>query len=200
MQWENFAPLSSIPSVFHAFSLRTEINTKTDDFPRQALRTLGYDSFAAAEQPHGNSVAVANTPGIFPAVDALITNQPGLPLVIRCADCAAVFIVDRHTTAIGLIHSGKKGTLANIAGNTVIAMRNAYGTTPANCVVFISPCIGPCHYEMDIRSEIEHQLRAAGIQEVHSPKICTACHLDRYFSYRAEKGHTGRMLAVLSIR
>ena len=200
MQWETFAPLAEIPFIFHAFSLRTDANTKADDFPRQALLTLDYKSFASAEQPHGNNIAIATHPGIFPGVDALITGQPGLPLVIRCADCAAVYIIDRRTPAIGLIHSGKKGTLTNVTANTVTAMRDFLGTKPGDCAAFISPCIGPCHYEMDIRSEIEKQLDTAGIKEIHNSPVCTACHLDRYFSYRAEKGQTGRMLAVLSLR
>jgi copper oxidase (laccase) domain-containing protein len=145
--------------------------------------------------------AVFETTGkCVPMVDALVTTAKDLPLVIRCADCAAVFIVDRHTPAIGLIHSGKKGTLANIAGNTLAMMTQRYGTDPRDCLVMIGPSIGPCHYEMDIWSGIEGQLREAGVREIHNPRICTACHLDRYFSYRAEKGHTGRMLAVLSLR
>ncbi len=135
-----------------------------------------------------------------PMVDALVTATNGLPLVIRCADCAAVFIVDQHTPAIGLIHSGKKGTLANIAGNTLAMMGQRYGTDPRNCLAFIGPSIGPCHYEMDIWSGIEGQLREAGVRDIHNPRLCTACHLDRYFSYRAEKGQTGRMLAVLSLK
>jgi YfiH family protein len=204
MPFETFAPLSRIPFVTHAFTLRTSDDTKADDFEARTLTTLGFASnrFASAEQTHGNGVAaVFETTGkCVPMVDALVTTAKDLPLVIRCADCAAVFIVDRHTPAIGLIHSGKKGTLANIAGNTLAMMTQRYGTDPRDCLVMIGPSIGPCHYEMDIWSGIEGQLREAGVREIHNPRICTACHLDRYFSYRAEKGHTGRMLAVLSLR
>jgi copper oxidase (laccase) domain-containing protein len=125
-------------------------------------------------------------------VDALITWQPDLPLVIRCADCAPVFIVDRTTPAIALIHSGKKGTLANVVGATLQKMTG-------DCLAVIGPSIGPCHYEMDIWAGIEQQLREAGVRDIHNPRICTACRLDRYFSYRAEKGQTGRMFAVLAL-
>jgi hypothetical protein len=52
---------------------------------------------------------------------------------------------------------------------------------------------------MDIWSDLEGQLRQAGVNDVHNPRVCTACHLDRYFSYRAEKGKTGRMFAVLAL-
>jgi copper oxidase (laccase) domain-containing protein len=189
--FETFALLSALPGIRHAFSLRTAANTKSDDFQPQFVHALGYTDYACAEQPHGNNVAIANHPGIHPGVDALITGKRNLPLIIRCADCAPVFLVDRRTPAIALIHSGKKGTLTNVVGETLkhIAADFAY----------IGPCIGPCHYEMDIRSEIENQLRAAGVKEIHSPPVCTACHLDRYYSYRAEKGQTGRMFALLAL-
>ena len=188
--FETFTPLNALPFVQHAFSLRSADDTRADDFPARFTRQLGYDSFAAAEQPHSNAVAVVAAPGLVPGVDALVTRQRGLPLVIRCADCAPVFLVDRRTPAIALIHSGKKGTLANVVGN---ALKHIQAD-----LAFIGPSIGPCHYDMDLWSEIERQL--AGVAEVHNPRVCTACHLDRYFSYRAERGQTGRMLAVLSLR
>jgi purine-nucleoside/S-methyl-5'-thioadenosine phosphorylase / adenosine deaminase len=204
MPFETFAPLLRIPFVTHAFTLRTSEDTKADDFEARALTTLGFASnrFASAEQTHGNGVAaIFETTGErVPMVDALVTNTKDLPLVIRCADCAAVFIVDRNTPAIALVHSGKKGTLANVVGNSLAVMAQRFGTDPSDCLALISPSIGPCHYEMDIWTGIEEQLREAGVRDIHNPRICTACHLDRYFSYREEKGHTGRMLAVLSLR
>ncbi len=185
MEFETFAPLTELPFVKHLFTLRGYAG-----IPPHAV---------SAEQTHGNEVAVVTTPGNVPRVDALATRQPGLPLLIRCADCAAVYIVDRRTPAIALIHSGKKGTELNITGNTVAAMRERFGTDPTACRALISPSIGPCHYEMDIWASIESQLQAAGIRDIQNLRICTACHLDRYYSYRAEKGHTGRMYALLAL-
>ena len=203
MQVETFAPLLQFPFVTHAFTLRTNEETKVDDFEARALAALGFSPvrFASAEQTHGNGVAVIfeTTGERVPLVDALATSVRNLPLVIRCADCAAVFIADRRTPTIALVHSGKKGTIANIVGSTVSTMQQKFGTNPADCTSFISPSIGPCHYEMDIWSRLEQQLRLAGVSDVHNPRVCTACHLDRYFSYRAEKGQTGRMFAVLAL-
>ena len=204
MQFETFAPLSQFPFVLHAFTLRTTEDTKTDAYEERSVATFGTclaACYASAEQPHGNEVAIpAKGARHVPRVDALTTCETGLPLVIRCADCAAVYIVDHRTPAIALIHSGKKGTLTNITGNTIVRMQERFGTKPADCLAFISPSIGPCHYEMDIWSGIERQLRDAGVREIHNPRVCTACHMDRYFSYRAEKGQTGRMLAVLILK
>jgi copper oxidase (laccase) domain-containing protein len=52
---------------------------------------------------------------------------------------------------------------------------------------------------MDFAAEIERQARACGVRHYHDCGICTASHLDRYYSYRAEKGKTGRMWAVFMI-
>jgi polyphenol oxidase len=188
MRLETFAPLAQLDFLTHVFSLRTD-ETKTDDFEPRLLHELGFTGCASAEQPHGNGVAVVTGPGRVPGVDALVTRQRGLPLVIRCADCAPVFLVDRQTPAIALVHSGKKGTQANVVGSALKHIQADFA--------FIGPSIGPCHYEMDLWTAIERQL--AGLA-VHNPRICTACHLDRYFSYRAEKGNTGRMFALLSLR
>jgi hypothetical protein len=202
MQFETFAPLRDLPFIAHAFTLRTAEDTKADDYEAGVVQALGFTNYARAEQPHGNGVAVVEGPTInhppssILYVDALVTRERNLPLVIRCTDCAPVFIVDRRTPAIALVHSGKQGTRANVAGNTVRAMLG----NPEDCLAFIGPSIGPCHYEMDIWSGIEQQLRDASIGEIHNPRVCTACHLDRYFSYRAEKGRTGRMFAVLWLR
>ena len=204
MQFETFAPLRQLPFVTHAFTLRTNEDTKADDFEGRALTALGLPPgrFGSAEQTHGHGVAVIfeSTGERVPLVDALATSAKNLPLVIRCADCAAVFLVDPRAPAIGLVHSGKMGTRANIVGNTLATMRQRFGTNPTDCLAVIGPSIGPCHYEMDIWSGIEQQLRDCGVRNIHNPRVCTACHLDRYFSYRAEKGQTGRMLAILALK
>src|SRR5205814_7030273 len=113
--------------------------------------------------------------------------------------CAAVFLADRATPAIGLAHSGKAGTAGNIIGHTLRVMREQFGTDPRDCLACISPSIGPCHYEVDLWAGLEHQLQAAGVGAIHNPRCCTACHPDRYFSYRAERGQTGRMYALLAL-
>ena len=201
--FETFAPLSELSLIHHAFTQRTADDTKVDEFEERFVIAQGFspDSYASAEQPHGNTITVPGKGARrVPHADALATCETGLPLVVRCADCAAVYVVDRQTPAIALIHSGKKGTLGNIVGHTVFRMQMEFDTHPHDCLAFIGPSIGPCHYELDIWSGIERQLHDAGVREIHNPRVCTACHLDRYFSYRAEKGKTGRMFALLALR
>jgi copper oxidase (laccase) domain-containing protein len=66
-------------------------------------------------------------------------------------------------------------------------------------IVQLSPCIRPPHYEVDFAAEIIRQCRVLGVRNVRDCGTCTACDLRRYYSYRAEKGKTGRMLAVLGL-
>jgi hypothetical protein len=65
--------------------------------------------------------------------------------------------------------------------------------------VQLSPCIRPPHYEIDFAAKILRQCREVGVKEVHDCGVCTACDLQNYYSYRAEKGRTGRMLALLAM-
>jgi len=108
MRCETFAPLAGYP---HGFTVRDPADdTRAAAFPAQVAHAHGFTGVAMAEQIHGTGVAVVHQPGWVAGVDALITRQRGLPLLIRCADCAPVFLIDRATPAIALIHSGKQGT------------------------------------------------------------------------------------------
>lgn len=154
-----------------------------------------------AQQIHGAGVACINEipDKPVPGVDALITSQTQIALVIQVADCGPVYFYDPRQRAIGLAHSGRRGTEVNVAGATIRAMHKHLGSDPANLVVFLGPCIRPPHYEVDFAAEIGRQVQREGVQDYTDSKICTASNLDAYYSYRAEKGHTGRMWAVLML-
>ncbi len=155
-----------------------------------------------AEQVHGNNVALVGDIGCyFPVegVDALVCSRTAdCCLGIYVADCAAVWIYDTRTGARGLLHSGKIGTELNIVSKTLKAMYKYEGTKAQDCIAVISPCIRPPHYEVDIASEIKRQLSDAGIQphNIIDSGIDTASDTENYYSYRVEKGKTGRMLAL----
>lgn len=171
-------------------------------FHQQLLRDAGVnpDSLATAEQVHGADVAVVERPGQTSGVDALVTNCAKLPLGIYVADCAAVYFLDPVRRAIGLAHSGKKGTEGRIVVATLETMRKAYGCDPSDIVSLVSPCIRPPHYELDFAAAIRAQLDECKVGKVIDSGICTAAHYDRFYSYRRELGQTGRMLAYLELR
>lgn len=74
----------------------------------------------------------------FHDIDGLVTNEPGLCLVTSYADCVPLYFVDVKNRAIGLSHSGWRGTVGNICKNTLALMREEFGTTPAD----VTACIG----------------------------------------------------------
>ena len=155
-----------------------------------------------AQQVHGNKAALVGDIGCsYPVegVDALFCGgKADCCLGIYVADCAAIWIYDTVTQSRALIHSGKAGTLQNIAGETLNAMYKVLGVHASDCIAVISPCIRPPHYEVDIVTMIKQQLVEAGIAPEHitDSGLDTAADLNTFYSYRIEKGNTGRMLAL----
>ena len=134
-------------------------------------------------------------------VDGLITTNRGVLLGIYVADCCAVYLADRRGRAVGLVHSGKKGSEARIAVRA-IAMLGDLGIHPSDLIVQLSPCIRPPAYEVDFAAQIRRDCRDAGVPggQIHDSGECTSRDLERYYSYRVERGQTGRMLALLGFR
>ncbi|MEI6871816.1 MAG: polyphenol oxidase family protein [Verrucomicrobiota bacterium] len=154
-----------------------------------------------AEQVHGAAVAVATFEAgdYYADVDALITNDPRVCLGIYVADCCAVFVVDMEHKAVGLVHAGAKGTRLGVVPATLNAMRRSFGSRPQSLSVVLSACIRPPHYEVDFAAQIRKQCEEFGVPQVWDSRQCTGADLDRYYSYRMERGRTGRMLALLAV-
>jgi copper oxidase (laccase) domain-containing protein len=209
--FEQFDALSAVPGLRHGFTLRIPgLDVRADR--SVALARLAEDHarvremlglravpLVLGEQVHGAAVAVVDADSRSPVagVDGVITAGSDVCLGVYVADCCAIYLVDPVTRTIGLAHSGKRGTDGNIAGVTVRKMVETFACQPAHLIAQLSPCIRPPHYEVDFATMIVAQLRAAGVQQVHDTARCTACEPERYYSYRAELGRTGRMLAIL---
>jgi YfiH family protein len=203
MDLETF-PALELAGLRHAFSTRSqEPLEKLDAELQRVFLAAGFPMQDAVqgEQVHGNRAQAVYTPlGIrVPEVDALATSVPRLPLVVRVADCGPIYFYDPVQRVIAVAHSGRRGTEGNILRATLDGMRETYDTRAENVIVQLGPCIRPPHYEVDFAAEIARQAQAAGVRHFHDCGICTALHLDRYYSYRAEKGKTGRMWAVLML-
>lgn len=162
---------------------------------------LGAHSFITAEQVHGAEVAIVDETTRVPVAgaDGLITAATGVCLGIHVADCGPVFLVDPVRHVIALLHSGRKGTESAITSVAIRTMQREFGSDPATMVVQLGPCIRPPLYEIDFAADILRQAREAGVREVHDCGTCTGANVERYYSYRIEKGRTGRMLALLAL-
>ena len=188
-------------------------------------RNQAYKHLVSARQVHSSRVYhVSVDPGEDLKVDgydALITDLPGMGLMIQQADCQAVMLYDPLKQAAGIAHVGWRGTVANIIAETVFAMSQTFSTEPVDIIAAISPSLGPCCAEfINYRSELpaalhgyqvrpnyfdfwvisRDQLCAAGIrpENIHVAEICTCCNQD-FFSYRRERD-TGRSASVIGLK
>ncbi|MDO4477771.1 MAG: peptidoglycan editing factor PgeF [Lachnospiraceae bacterium] len=158
-------------------------------------------------------------------VDGFITDTPGVILSTFYADCVPLFFADPVHKAIGLSHSGWKGTVGQIGRITLEKMNAAFGTQPEDVIVVIGPSIcvdcyevsedvaghfpaecliakGGGKYQLDLWKANELILLKAGIRQEHlmTPDICTACNMDFLYSHRASGGRRGNLGAFLGIR
>lgn len=117
----------------------------------------GIQDFVLSDQTHTTNVRKATEEdrgkGIvyqkdYCGVDGLITNEKHIVLATFYADCVPLFLVDKKHRAIGLSHSGWKGTAGRMGEHTLLAMREAYGTNPEDVEIGIGPSICKDCYEV----------------------------------------------------
>jgi len=167
--------------------------------------------------------------GVY-ATDGLITNTSGLALVTMHADCVPLFFLDPVKKAIGMTHAGWRGTLNDIAGETVRRMTGCFGSQAKDMLVGIGPSIGSCCFEVgaevvgafrekwDFADEIIENNReklhinlqkantkllchmGVSINHIEIAGICTMCNKDDFFSHRRDGAARGSMAAFLALR
>ena len=162
----------------------------------------------------------------YPECDGLVTNEPGLALVVFTADCTPILLWDPVTGAVGAAHAGWKGTAADIAGKIVQAMMDAFGCDPKNIHASIGPNAGVCHFETDadvpnamleafgeeVQAFIQPKghkyyvnlreinaliLRRAGVENITISHHCTMCQPDLFWSHRITKGQRGAQGGII---
>lgn len=157
-------------------------------------------------------------------VDGMVTNVPGVVLATFYADCVPLYFVDPVRRAIGLSHSGWKGSAGKIGCETVSLMTKAYGSRPEDMIAVIGPSIcQTCYevseevavrfpkacsyrkdngkYQLDLWEANRRVCLESGLKEsrIFLPEICTCCHSDLLFSHRATGGKRGLLGAFLGI-
>ena len=119
---------------------------------------LDFAKLVTAQQTHSDRVAVvtASDAGRGNVVysdaldntDALVTNVPGLPLMVFVADCTPVLLFDPVKRAVGAVHAGWRGSYDSIAARAVETMTAAYGSRPEDILATIGPSINGADYEV----------------------------------------------------
>jgi hypothetical protein len=154
---------------------------------------------------------------VISGVDALSVSQPNLPLAVLVADCLPIALASPEERLLVVAHAGWRGVASGILARAVGEFEK-----PSGVLAVIGPAIGPCHYAvgdevaeavasgsgsgavterrrgrryLDLPRTAERSFRADGVRSIEVSELCTACHPDRFFSYRRE-GSTGRQALV----
>ena len=172
-----FKNLSATGIVKHGFSTRKggvstgifssmNLNFKRGDDPDAVMENyrrmaaalnMRVEDMVLSDQTHTTNVCVITEedrgkgilkPQDYSDVDGMITNVPGIVLVTSYADCVPLYFVDPVRKAIGLSHSGWKGTVGHIGQKTVWKMHEVYGSEPKDIVAAIGPSICQSCYEV----------------------------------------------------
>ena len=198
-------------------------------------KSLGFEisDLVLTRQVHSDIVRVvsrADCNGCFhrnyPECDGLITNDPGVALVIFTADCTPLLFHDPVTGAVGAAHAGWRGTAQDIGGKTVRAMVRQFGCDPANIRAAIGPNVGFCHFEtdadvpeamletygeairpwirtvgekfyLDLKAINRFALERAGVRYVEVSEDCTMCQSHRFWSHRISGNNRGSQGAII---
>ena len=201
---------------------------------RIALATLERDTTSVYDvwQVHGVDVAIAEAPRppdiLHQPADAILTDKPGITLMMRFADCVPIMLYDPVRKVVGIAHAGWLGTVLGTVRFAVEAMQSHYGSRPADILAAIGPSIGPDHYEvgpdvviqvrqafgseaesllsynndstrLDLWAANRLLLEHAGVGQVEVAGLCTACAIKDWYSHRAERGRTGRFGAIIAL-
>jgi polyphenol oxidase len=116
---------------------------------------LKMEQFFVVNQVHGEKILVIDRPlADFivpepPQFDAIITDQPGVAIGIKTADCVPIFFVDKVKRIIAVAHAGWRGTALAIAATVVHTLIKEFGCRTDDLIAAVGPAIGPCCYQVD---------------------------------------------------
>lgn len=195
------------------------------------LETIGGNLLVSVKQVHGTEALILSKDAwdaelldsLKPQnADAIITDIPGITLMIQVADCQSVLLYDFSKRVIANIHSGWRGSINNIIGRTIDVMVRNFGSLPENIIAGIGPSLGPCcaefiHYREEIPGTLwkyktasdyfdfwtmsKDQLLSRGLKyaNIAIGNMCTKCNSDMCYSYRKEK-ITGRLACTIGLK
>ena len=211
-----------------------------DENYRRIAEVLGssVEDMVCSDQTHTDHIRLVTAkdrgkgvtrPKDYTDVDGLITQEKGIVLCTYFADCVPLFFVDTVRRAIGLSHSGWRGTVQKIGRKTVERMKEAFGTDPKDVYAAIGPSIcqdcyevsedvaeefgksfpagelfyetKPGKYQLDLWEANRLVMLEAGIpaEHIEVTDLCTCCNPDFLFSHRASHGQRGNLAAFMKL-
>jgi YfiH family protein len=148
--------------------------------------------------------------------DALVTNESGLSIGVRTADCVPILLLDSKQRAVGAVHAGWRGSASQIVRCAIHKMIQTFDSEPKNIFAAIGPCVRECCYEvgyevrqrfgkegrgnLDLAGENKRQMESAGLptHQIFDSCLCTCCQIETFYSYRREPQEPGRLLSAIT--
>jgi len=209
-------------------SFSTGDNAKHVETNLSIIREVtGAMSLRFLNQVHGRDILILRATTLQDdgepcTADAVITDVPGIALLVKQADCQAVILYDPFRKVVANVHCGWRGNVHGLLRDVIAAMKAEFGCEPSQLRAAIGPSLGPCCAEFVTHREIfpdsfmpfmirenyfdlwaisRYQLVHSGLKETHieSADWCTCCRTDLFYSYRAE-GRTGRFATVVMLK
>jgi len=229
------APLTH-RGVPHGFSFRFRSSAQdarfgfreeTENDHRSLRDALGIAESSHMNQVHGRRVERLSKPDLR-VCDGIVTSRRSMGLIVHAADCIPLLFWDSRQNAVGATHAGWRGTLSQVAGETVQAL-SEMGTSAPDIHVAIGPSIRACCFEvgdevieafsasgrnmkglvfegphgrahLDLVEDNRRTLSAEGIpvSQIYDSGLCTTCANDRFYSYRREGKGVGRLMGIIA--
>lgn len=194
---------------------------------RHGFGTRQASPFAQITLHQVHSDRVVNADGIRSREregDALITDGIGKSIGVRTADCVPILLLDCRNRAIGAIHAGWRGTLAEIVRHAIDKMHEDFETEAADIYAAMGPCIRVCCYAvnadvagrflpffpewapvsdrgrtLDLPEANRRQMERAGVSphRIFDCGLCTTCQSEMFYSFRREPANPGRMISAI---
>jgi len=191
-------------------------------------RVFGIDKIFTLKQIHSNRIFYINSNNFKEELegDGLFTDEKGLAIGVKVADCLPIYIFDKKFKVIGIAHAGWRSTLAQIGKNLVNATTQKFGLSPSDLNFALGPCIDqPCYevgFELlsqffntmpgseiffvqrnrkiyfDLKGLNRSLLKELGLTEIAGLDYCTKCNPDLFYSVRRD-GTSGRNVALIWI-
>lgn len=186
---------------------------------------IDVEKIVLSRQVHGTEILIGEKPEQTNGFDAIITAKK-IPIVVSIADCTPVLIHDSKNDVVAAIHAGWRGTVDGIVTKTLEKMKSEFGTAGENCKAYIGTCISANYFEVgdevaerfhtdhkvfhsskkkfhvDLKKANFDQLTCFGLlkDNIEISPYCTVENNDQFFSWRKEKGITGRMFACIQLK
>ncbi len=193
---------------------------------------IPYDTVYDVWQVHSADYILATKPRGMDEehlkADIIISNTPGLTLLMRFADCVPIMAYDPIHHAVGMAHAGWIGTSKDVAGELIRSMQKEFGSIPGDIISAIGPSICQKHYpvgedvvdlfrklhpqweqeifykdheqsHLDLWKANQLLLEQAGVKNLELAGLCTVCQNQDWYSHRKERGRTGRFGALIRL-